>query len=102
MAKEVKENVTGDSFTFNILVGIGKESKQPYLYTKNKKGDKTFLINLIKDGKKMVVAIPKGVKGAEIVCTSYKYNFVGTDEKGFENKTESLTLFNVDSVVFTK
>lgn len=105
MSKEVQNSSTNVKkvFTFNVLVGIGKESKQPYLYVNTKKGDKMFLVNLVKDNKKHVLSIPKGSKQVDINCTGYIYAHKGhKDQSGTEIKVNTLTLFNVSDVVFSK
>ena len=84
--------------TFSVNVGIGKESKQPYLFVNNKKGDKMFLVNLIKDSKKHVLSVPKGSTSVDITCTSYLYKFKNDKDQ----KVNSLTLFDVRDVVFSK
>lgn len=97
MAKEKKV------LTFNVNIGIGKESKQPYLFVNTKKGDKMYLVNLVKDNKKHVLSIPKGSTKVDISCTSYLYEHKGhKDNSGNENKVNTLTLFNVSDVVFSK
>ena len=89
--------------TFNVNVGIGKESKQPYLFVNTKKDDKMYLVGLVKDNKKYVLAIPKGSKQVDISCTSYLYEHQGhKDKAGVEVKVNRLTLFNVSDVVFSK
>ena len=89
--------------TFNVSIGIGKESKQPYLFVNTKKGDKMYLVNLVKDSKKYVLAIPNGSKQVDISCTSYLYEHQGhKDKRGVEVKVNNLTLFNVSDVVFSK
>lgn len=96
--REVKQ------FTFDLKVGVGKESKQPYIYTNGKKSNDLFLVNLIKDNKKHILSVPKGVTGVSITCTSYNYEFKNDlPKKDPESRgVNTLTLFNVSDVVFTK
>src|SRR5690554_183760 len=97
MAKEQKV------LTFTVNVGIGKTSKQAYLFVNNKKGDKMYLVNLVKDSKKYVLSIPKGSTKVDISCTSYLYEHQGQKDKtGREVTVNRLTLFNVSDVVFSK
>lgn len=96
MAKEQKV------LTFNVKIGVGKESKQPYLFVNNKKGDKMYLVNLVKDNKKHVLSIPKGSTKVDIGCTGYLYEHKGHKRNGREVTVNTLTLFNVSDVVFSK
>lgn len=97
MAKENKV------LTFTVNVGIGKTSKQPYLFVNNKKGDKMYLVNLVKDNKKYVLSIPKGSTKVDISCTGYLYEHKGQKDKtGTVVTVNRLTLFNVSDVVFSK
>ena len=98
--KMAKENKV---LTFTVNVGIGKESKQPYLFVNSKKGDKMYLVNLVKDNKKYVLSVPKGSKKVDINCTSYVYEHQGQkDRSGAKVTVNRLTLFNVSDVVFSK